>query len=98
MAWDAIFGAANMLAMIMWTGLILLLRWLWWRINAWSEIAVMTASLLFANIVDTQEQAELINTQERAIEKKKLLRAELNTVLPLFSCDPFLWGALGGCV
>ena len=27
MAWDAIFGAANMLAMIMWTGLILLPRW-----------------------------------------------------------------------
>jgi len=27
MAWDGIFGAANMLAMIMWTGLILLPRW-----------------------------------------------------------------------
>ena len=34
------------------TGLILLLRWLWWRINAWSEIAVMTASLVFAHFVD----------------------------------------------
>jgi hypothetical protein len=27
MAWDAIFGAANMLAMVMWAGLILLPRW-----------------------------------------------------------------------
>jgi hypothetical protein len=27
MAWDAIFGAANMLALIMWAGLILLPRW-----------------------------------------------------------------------
>jgi SSS family solute:Na+ symporter len=32
-------------------GLIGLLRWLWWRINAWSEIAVMTASLVGANVV-----------------------------------------------
>lgn len=30
-------------------GLIGLLRWLWWRINAWSEIAVMTASLVVTN-------------------------------------------------
>ncbi|WP_454596997.1 ABA4-like family protein [Qipengyuania sp. SM2507] len=27
MAWDAIFGAANMLALVMWVGLILLPRW-----------------------------------------------------------------------
>jgi Na+/proline symporter len=30
-------------------GLILLLRWLWWRINAWSEIAVMGSSIAAAN-------------------------------------------------
>jgi Na+/proline symporter len=30
------------------TGLIYLLRWFWWRINAWSEIAAMAASLLMA--------------------------------------------------
>ena len=30
-------------------GLIVLLRWLWWRINAWSEISVMTASLVATN-------------------------------------------------
>jgi len=30
------------------TGLIYLLRWFWWRINAWSEIAAMAASLLVA--------------------------------------------------
>ena len=27
------------------TGLVLILRWYWWRINAWSEIAAMVASL-----------------------------------------------------
>ena len=30
------------------TGLIYLLRWFWWRINAWSEISAMVSSFLFA--------------------------------------------------
>jgi Na+/proline symporter len=30
------------------TGLIYLLRWFWWRINAWSEIAAMAASFSIA--------------------------------------------------
>ncbi|HET7564312.1 MAG TPA: sodium:solute symporter family protein [Gemmatimonadaceae bacterium] len=30
------------------TGLIYLLRWFWWRINAWSEIAAMASSFLVA--------------------------------------------------
>jgi Na+/proline symporter len=30
------------------TGLIYLLRWFWWRINAWSEIAAMASSFLMA--------------------------------------------------
>ena len=30
------------------TGLIYLLRWFWWRINAWSEIAAMISSFLMA--------------------------------------------------
>lgn len=29
-------------------GLVTLLRWYWWRINAWSELAAMAASLLIA--------------------------------------------------
>jgi Na+/proline symporter len=28
------------------TGLVLILRWYWWRINAWSEISAMLASLV----------------------------------------------------
>ncbi|HEB90577.1 MAG TPA: hypothetical protein ENI85_13480 [Deltaproteobacteria bacterium] len=52
LAMDSIAGAWRFLAMISaGTGLVGLLRWLWWRINAWSEIAVMTASLLGANLV-----------------------------------------------
>jgi solute:Na+ symporter, SSS family len=30
------------------TGLLYLLRWFWWRINAWSEIAAMVSSFLLA--------------------------------------------------
>ena len=51
---DSVAGAWKLLATIgAGTGLIGLLRWLWWRINAWSEIAVMTASLVGANLVST---------------------------------------------
>ena len=28
------------------TGLIYLLRWFWWRINAWSEVSAMFASFV----------------------------------------------------
>ena len=51
---DSVAGAWKLLASIgAGTGLILLLRWLWWRINAWSEIAVMLTSLIAANLIDT---------------------------------------------
>ena len=30
------------------TGLVLILRWYWWRINAWSEISAMTASFIIS--------------------------------------------------
>ncbi|HET7618862.1 MAG TPA: sodium:solute symporter family protein [Vicinamibacterales bacterium] len=33
------------------TGLLYLLRWFWWRINAWSEIAAMVSSFLIAFIL-----------------------------------------------
>jgi Na+/proline symporter len=32
------------------TGLVLILRWYWWRINAWSEISSMIASFVFSSI------------------------------------------------
>ena len=33
------------------TGLIFILRWFWWRINAWSEITAMVASGLISLIL-----------------------------------------------
>jgi len=32
------------------TGLIYILRWFWWRINAWTEIVAMIASLIVASV------------------------------------------------
>jgi len=50
---ESVSGAWKFLASISaGTGLILLLRWLWWRINAWSEISVMVASLLASNAIE----------------------------------------------
>ena len=39
-------------------GLVLLLRWFWWRINAWAEIAAMVAGLLLAVLGSTSAFAE----------------------------------------
>jgi solute:Na+ symporter, SSS family len=35
------------------TGLVLILRWFWWRINAWAEIAALIGSVLVAVLVYT---------------------------------------------
>jgi solute:Na+ symporter, SSS family len=32
------------------TGLVLILRWYWWRINAWSEISAMIASFVISSV------------------------------------------------
>ncbi len=30
-------------------GLVMILRWYWWRVNAWSEIAALAASFVTSN-------------------------------------------------
>ncbi len=42
------------------TGLVLLARWLWWRVNAWSEIAAMAASIVLSVLVRTSGGARLV--------------------------------------
>ncbi len=39
------------------TGLIYLLRWFWWRINAWSEIAAMVSAFSITSILFAIDQA-----------------------------------------
>ena len=49
---DSIKGAWELLLAIgAGTGLVYILRWYWWRINAWSEIAAMTSSFLVAMVL-----------------------------------------------
>lgn len=49
---SSIVGAWKFLAQISaGLGAVVLARWLWWRVNAWSEIAVMTTSLLASAVL-----------------------------------------------
>ncbi len=43
------------------TGLIYLLRWYWWRINAWSEISAMVVSFVVTVIIYALQRAELVS-------------------------------------
>jgi len=46
---DTVEGAWKfLLALGAGTGLVYLLRWYWWRINAWSEVSAMAAALVFS--------------------------------------------------
>jgi len=42
------------------TGLIYILRWFWWRINAWSEISAMAGATIFSAILIIVEQVYLV--------------------------------------
>jgi SSS family solute:Na+ symporter len=42
------------------TGLLYLLRWFWWRINAWSEIAAMASSFILALALFVAERSGLV--------------------------------------
>jgi Na+/proline symporter len=55
---DQVSGAWQFLMMLgAGTGLVYILRWYWWRINAWSEVSAMAAalvtSLALRNFIDT---------------------------------------------
>lgn len=42
------------------TGLIFILRWFWWRINAWSEITAMFSSGILAIVLETTQLGDLL--------------------------------------
>lgn len=47
------------------TGLIFILRWFWWRINAWSEIAAMFASGIISIVLKTTAVGPMLfNTED----------------------------------
>ena len=56
---DSIAGAWKFLiALNAGIGLVQILRWYWWRINAWSEISAMLASLVVSIVVFTLPQTK----------------------------------------
>ncbi len=64
------------------TGLIYLLRWFWWRINAWSELSAMIGVFIFSAIIIV-------------IEKSFLVRLDNNIVLIFGNeMDLAVWDAL----
>ncbi len=50
------------------TGAVFMLRWFWWRINAWSEISAMAASLVYFLIV-----SRFVESNERRLAVVALL-------------------------
>ncbi len=49
------------------TGLIFILRWFWWRINAWSEITAMFSSGILAILLETTVLKEILFNPETGV-------------------------------
>ncbi|MCR9263628.1 MAG: Na+:solute symporter [Flavobacteriaceae bacterium] len=49
------------------TGLIFILRWFWWRINAWSEITAMFSSGILAVLLETTSLREILFAPETGV-------------------------------
>lgn len=49
------------------TGLIFILRWFWWRINAWSEIAAMFASGIISILLKTTSLGPFLFAEETGV-------------------------------
>ncbi len=64
------------------TGLIYILRWFWWRINAWSELSAMASAGVFSAILIAIEQIYMVHVDDGNIS---LFGIEM---------DPALWDML----
>jgi Na+/proline symporter len=64
------------------SGLIYILRWFWWRINAWSELSAMVGAAVFSIVVIIIEQIFLTRIDEN------------NVLIFGFELDLALWDAL----
>lgn len=61
------------------TGLVYLLRWFWWRINAWSEISAMAAAFIVSIIL--QYGFHLSDTEPRQFAYLVLLTVSITTII-----------------
>jgi Na+/proline symporter len=61
------------------TGAVYLLRWYWWRINAWSEVAAMGAAALMTALLHTE--IKLTGSEPIVFAKSILLTVAVTTVV-----------------
>jgi len=87
---DSIAGAWQLLIGIgAGTGTVLILRWYWWRINAWSEVSAMTSALIVSTIM--RLHYGLSNDDPLVFAKSTLVTVGVTTVVWLavtFSTAP----------
>jgi Na+/proline symporter len=74
------------------TGLVLILRWYWWRINAWSEISAMLSSV----IVSLSAMALITNPYPRghALFDAEEFRVQALVMLVTVAVSTFVWVAV----
>ena len=63
------------------TGLVLILRWYWWRINAWSEISAMTSSFIVSLIAIATIKPHFADTDFRGDAWVMLVTVAVSTVV-----------------
>ncbi|HEX6575324.1 MAG TPA: hypothetical protein VF042_10175, partial [Gemmatimonadaceae bacterium] len=63
------------------TGLVLILRWYWWRINAWSEISAMVASFVVSIVCFQVIPARFAAGDPRADSTIMLITVAISTVV-----------------
>jgi Na+/proline symporter len=63
------------------TGLVLILRWYWWRINAWSEISAMVASFIVSLIALTVIPRRFVPGDPNADATVMLVTVGVSTVV-----------------
>jgi hypothetical protein len=77
---DSIAGAWQLLIGIgAGTGTVLILRWYWWRINAWSEVSAMTSALIVSTM--TRLHYGLSNDDPLVFAKSTLITVGVTTVV-----------------
>jgi Na+/proline symporter len=63
------------------TGLVLILRWYWWRINAWSEISAMIASFVVSTLAFNFVAPRFAPNDPNAIAAVMLVTVGVSTVV-----------------
>ena len=62
------------------TGLVFILRWYWWRVNAWSEISAMTASFVTSVLLAAFDQ-DLSNPAGAGYARTMLITVLVTTII-----------------